>query len=90
MPSPGSAGPPIDDSERTCVLCGKKMFYAKELMMHLCTNKDHGAFAYAATDDCYFTSREDIGGRLQKSRLKFHVVKPEIFQMLGVGSQPSL
>lgn len=60
------------------------MLYNEKLITHVCMNKEHGVLAYYGPDDCYFTSREDIGVRFLKEGRKFHLIQPEVLQMIGV------
>jgi len=73
-------------AERACVLCGKNMYFAKEFQTHVCLNKEHGVLTYYAMDDCYFTSRKEVGLRFAKEGRKFHIIEPEVLQMIGVES----
>ena len=70
--------------DKECVLCGRKMFYAEDFQVHVCLNEDHGVLAYYGRDDCYFTSREDVGGRFLKEGRKFHMIEAEVLRMMGV------
>jgi hypothetical protein len=83
---PGSlpAGVAVDEGERACLLCGGKMYFAKELRVHVCLNKDHGVLAYYSLDECYFTSQEKVAAKLAKEGKKFHVIEPSVLQMIGV------
>jgi hypothetical protein len=61
------------------------MYYAEDFQVHVCLNKEiHGVLAYYGRDDCYFTSRDDIGLRFLKEGRKFHMIQPEVLQMIGV------
>jgi len=85
---PGSAGAAAkeDREARLCILCSKKMFFTKEMQVHVCLNKEHGVLAYYKLDDCYFTSREDVGLKLAKEGRKFHMIEPDVLKMIGVES----
>ncbi len=67
-----------------CILCGKVMYYDKNMVVYVCLNKSHGVLAYYAVDDCYFTSREQIGVQFLKEGRKFHMLQPEVMAMMGV------
>ncbi len=84
MPNTNSSRPKAVKEDLTCILCGSKMLYQKNLMTHVCMNKEHGVLAYYDVDNCYFTSREDIGARFLKEGRKFHFIQPEVLQMIGV------
>lgn len=83
---PGSAAGAAnaDQEARLCILCNRKMFFAKEMQVHVCLNKEHGVLAYYRLDDCYFTSRADVGLRLAKEGRKLHMIEPEVLRMIGV------
>lgn len=67
-----------------CILCGKVMYYNKNMVVYVCLNKSHGVLAYYGVDDCYFTSREQIGAQFLKEGRKFHMLQPEVMAMMGV------
>src|SRR5208337_2747724 len=82
---PGSARDtgPANRAEQSCVLCGRKMYFAEDFQVHVCLNKDHGVLAYYSMDDCYFTSQKDVAVRFAKEGKKFHIIEPEVLRMIG-------
>jgi hypothetical protein len=84
---PGSAGPTVEEQKDVaCIICRKKMYYAEEFRVSVCLNEEHGVLAYYGLDDCYFTSREDVGLRLAKEGKKFHMIEADVLKMMGVKS----
>jgi len=82
---PGSAGPAVEEQkDAMCIICGRKMYYAEEFRVSVCLNEEHGVLAYYGLDDCYFTSREDVGLRLAKEGKKFHMIDADVLKMIGV------
>ena len=79
---------PVDEAEREvdCIICGRRMYYAEEFRVNVCLNEDHGVLAFYHPDNCYFTSREDIGLRFTKEGRKFHMIEPDVLKMMGVKS----
>src|SRR3990172_885950 len=68
----------------SCILCRQPMYYDTTNLVYVCLNKTHGVLAYYAVDDCYFTTREEIGIKFAKEGRKFHMLQPEILTaMLG-------
>lgn len=86
---PPGSGPKVDaekEVNRPCTLCGSKMYFAADFQVHVCLNKEHGALAYYGLDDCYFTSQDAVASRFEKEGKKFHMIEPEVLQMIGVES----
>ena len=82
---PGSAGPSVEEQKDvTCFICGRKMYYAEDLRVSVCLNEEHGVLAYYGLDNCYFTSREDVGVRLAKEGKKFHMIEADVLKMIGM------
>jgi len=73
-----------DEADRACLLCGGRMYLAKEFRVHVCLNKDHGVLAYYSLDECYFTSQEKVAVRLAKDGKKFHMIEPSVLEMIWV------
>jgi len=73
-------------ASRACTICGKKMYFAEDFQVYVCLNKEHGVLAYYGLDDCYFTSQEVVAARFAKEGKKFHMIEPEVLQMIGVES----
>ena len=65
-----------------CILCGKVMYYNKNMVVYVCLNKSHGVLAYYGVDDCYFTSREQIGAQLDLSSERIRQIKERALQRL--------
>ncbi len=84
---PGSAGPTVEEQKDVaCIMCRRKMYYAEEFRVNVCLNEEHGVLAYYGPDNCYFTSREDVGLRLAKDGKKFHMIEGDVLKMIGVKS----
>jgi hypothetical protein len=83
---PGSPGATPEQKDLACILCGKTMSYQEDFKTNVCLNKEHGVLAYYGPDNCYFTSRQDVGIRFAKEGRKFHMIEPDVLKMIGVES----
>ncbi|MBI2184559.1 MAG: hypothetical protein HYU39_06330 [Thaumarchaeota archaeon] len=67
-----------------CILCGKEMFFDKINLTYVCLNEQHGVLAFFTIDQCYFTSRQEVGEDLIKRGHKYHLIPEDVLAMLDV------
>jgi hypothetical protein len=77
--------PDLKGKEMNCIVCGEKMFYSGENLVHVCLNEGHGILCYYVADSCWFAAKEETALDLSKRGIKFHFIPQSIFQNAGIG-----
>jgi hypothetical protein len=77
---PGSELPEFNSQQMDCILCGKKMFYSEENLVHVCLEESHGALCFFEPDKCWFAASEQTAAELGKREIKFHFIPASVFE----------
>lgn len=75
---------PNFDSETKCIICGEKMFYSPENLVHVCLREDHGILAYFEPDKCWFAASESTVVKLKEAGVKHHFIPRHVFENGGL------
>jgi len=78
--------PDLKSKEMNCIVCGEKMFYSEENLVHVCLNETHGILCYFVGDSCWFAAKEETALDLSKKGIKYHFIPQSVFQNAGIGS----
>ncbi len=78
--------PQFNSKEMKCTMCGEKMFYAEENLVHVCLNEKHGALCYFEPDSCWFAASEGTAAELARRGIKFHFIPKDVFENAGIGA----
>jgi hypothetical protein len=68
-----------------CIICGKKMFYSSENLVHVCLDDGHGALCFFEPDTCWFAVSEETAFKLASMKVKFHLIPKEVLENAGLG-----
>jgi len=68
-----------------CIVCGEKMFFSEENLVHVCLNEGHGVLCYFEPDSCWFAAKEETALDLGKKGIKFHYIPKGVFENAGIG-----
>jgi hypothetical protein len=71
--------------EMNCIMCGEKMFYSEENLVHVCLKETHGVLCYYVGDSCWFAASQDTALELAKRGIKYHFIPASIFENAGIG-----
>ncbi|GEM_PF-1492345 len=77
--------PSFNCREMNCVICGKKMFYSSENLVHVCLDDGHGALCFFEPDTCWFAVSEETAFKLASMKVKFHLIPKEVLENAGLG-----
>ncbi len=66
-------------------MCGEKMFYSEENLVHVCLNEEHGILCFFEPDSCWFAAKEATAIDLAKRGVKFHFRPKGVFENAGIG-----
>lgn len=69
-----------------CIMCGAKMFYSQENLVHVCLNESHGVLCFFEPDSCWFAAKESTATELAKKEIKFHFIPQNVFENAGIGA----
>ncbi|MGI0081114.1 MAG: hypothetical protein ACRECH_16005 [Nitrososphaerales archaeon] len=78
--NPNVEVPNFNGREMNCILCGKKMFYSEENLVHVCLEEEHGVLCFFEPDNCWFAASEKTSLDLAKKGIKFHFIPKQIFE----------
>ena len=83
-----SAGPlpEFNSKKMECIMCGERMFYSEENLVHVCLNEAHGVLCYFEPDSCWFAAIENTALELGRKGLKFHFIPKGVFENAGLGA----
>jgi hypothetical protein len=76
--------PNLNSKEMECTICGKKMFYSPENLVHVCLNEEHGVLCYFEGDSCWFAASEATVEELGRRGIKFHFIPKHVFENAGL------
>ncbi len=77
--------PEFNSKEMNCVICGNRMFYAEENLVHVCLEENHGILCYFQPDSCWFAASTDTALKLGTMGLKFHYIPKDVFENANIG-----
>lgn len=60
------------------------MFYSPENLVHVCLREDHGILAFFEPESCWFAASEDTLVKLEKAKVKHHLVPKHVFENGGI------
>ena len=83
---PSQPQPQFKSKEMDCIVCGKKMFFSEENLVHVCLDEGHGILCYFEPDTCWFAAKEETALVLGKKGIKFHFIPKGVFENAGLGS----
>ena len=72
--------PNFNSKDMNCIMCGKKMFYAQENLVHVCLEGQHGTLCFFEPDSCWFAASEITALELGRRGIKFHYIPKEVFE----------
>ncbi|MHB1908215.1 MAG: hypothetical protein ACYCQJ_04995 [Nitrososphaerales archaeon] len=78
--------PAFNSKEMDCIICGKRMFYSEENLVHVCLEEQHGTLCYFEPDSCWFAAKETTAEELQKRKIKFHFIPKQVFDGADLGA----
>ena len=77
--------PTFNSKDLNCVICGEKMFYSPENLVHVCLKSDHGILAFFEPDSCWFAAEEGTVAKLKEKGMKHHYIPKHVFENGGIG-----
>lgn len=80
----GASLPEFNSKERSCLMCGKTMFYSKENLVHVCLEESHGVLCFFEPDECWFAASEATAQNLATKGVKFHFIPKDVFENAGL------
>ena len=81
---PGESVPNFNSKEMNCVVCGKRMFYSKENLVHVCLEEAHGVLCFFEPDNCWFAASEKTSLDMAKRGIKFHFIPKQVFENANI------
>jgi hypothetical protein len=78
--------PEFKSKEMECIMCGSKMFYSGENLVHVCLDNKHGVLCYFEPDSCWFAASEKTALELSNRGVKFHFIPQSVFENSGIGA----
>src|SRR5487761_1514923 len=81
---PKVAVPNFNSKEMHCIVCGKKMFYSEENLVHVCLEEEHGVLCFFEPDNCWFAASEKTSLELAKRGIKFHFIPKQVFENANI------
>ena len=66
-------------------MCGQKMFYSSENLVHVCLKEEHGILCFFEPDSCWFAAKEETAVELGRRSVKFHFIPKNVFENSGLG-----
>lgn len=77
--------PHFNSKDLNCIMCGEKMFYSQENLVHVCLNNNHGILAFFEPDSCWFAAEEGTVVKLKEKGIKHHYIPKHVFENGGIG-----
>ncbi len=86
MEAESKAVPNFNSKMMDCIVCGKKMFYSDENLVHVCLEGGHGVLCYFEPDNCWFAASEETSIYLAKRGVKFHFIPKGVLENANIQS----